>query len=186
MSDTSQTAPPDGETRAHRPCRASRPGASSPKVERVYGYRIEVEGLPSLRCGEIRGFFEAARALRDPRAPAPARLVLLAPEGEGWPALDLWAEDAAQVRRRVTLHRCVDGREIAVIATLAVYGRGAETVLSVESIAGSPRALSSPLTRSGVHRKVDLAAVLGLGAGLELEPAEPHVFCFGACCQGKG
>ena len=161
--------------------------AASPRAERSYGYRVEIEGLPPLRCGEIRGFFEAARALREARAPAPSCLSLLAPEGDGWPSLDAWAEDAAQVRRRVTLHRCVDDREIVVIATLSAYGSGVETALSVESIAGPPRAAGSPLTRSGVHRKVDVAALLaGLGPGAGVETDEPHALCFGACCQGKG
>jgi hypothetical protein len=196
VSDTSQTAPPDGEARdrpsSRAPSPAGRSAAPGPKVERSYGYRVEVEGLPPLRCGEIRGFFEAARALREPRAPEPSRLVLLAPEGEGWSGLDAWAEDAGQVRRRVTLHRCVDGREIVVIATLAAYGGGVETVLAVESIAGAPRAAVSPLTRSGVHRKVDVAALLAaLGAGAALEEGGEEdegawVVFFGACCDEKG
>lgn len=192
VSDTSPTAPPEGEAPlrlAHDQRAALRAREKIPRAERVHGYRIEVEGLGPLRCGEIRGFHEAARAAREPRAPAPTQLVLLAPEGDGWSDLDAWAEDVAQVRRRVTIERCTDGRAIVVIATLSVYGRGMETALSLESIAAAPPALASPLTRSGVHRLVDVAAALAVLAARapdDEEEGDAHAFCFGACCREKG
>ena len=145
-----------------------------------------------LRCGEIRGFHEAARAACEPRAPAPTHLVMLAPEGQRWSELDAWAEDTAQVRRRVTVQRCTDGRAIEVIATLAVYGWGMETVLAVESIVNSPHGAVASLTRSGVFRMVDIAAALAEmaeGAPDALddgENADAHGLCFGACCREKG
>ncbi|MFO0757936.1 MAG: hypothetical protein U0359_15675 [Byssovorax sp.] len=163
----------EGSFAAMAPREASpSPSASAPatrrKIERAHGYVVRVEGEEGevARCGELRGFYVASRALADPRAPAPLSLVLLAPEGERWDAFERWAEDAEQARRRVTLERCSDGREILVIATLYAYGRGVEPVLAVESITapqarGAPdRPSSTDLTRSGVHRKIDVAQIL--------------------------
>lgn len=189
VSDSSDLSPrdrrPPAGPAAH-PDEGPSPRERSPKPPgkrpRDHGYRVTLDGEEPLRCGEIRGFYEATRALVDRRAPMPELLVLLALEGERWPALERWAEDSAQVRRALVLRRCTDGLEIKAIATLSAYGRGVVPALALESVTPCPvRALAS-LTRSGVHRKVEIEALL---AAAEASP-EALPSCFGACWDEKG
>jgi hypothetical protein len=112
----------------------------------------------ALGCAEVRGFGEALSAAQNPRLPAPARLVLVAPGGGAGAWLDGWAEDVEQVRRALVIRRSLDDTEIAVVATLASHGHGVPTSLAVESVRAPG---SEALSRSGVHRRVDVEALLG-------------------------
>jgi len=125
-----------------------------------------VDGLGELGCGDVHGFREASVAAIDPRAAAPLRLTIVAPEPELSAWLAAWAEDAEQVRRSLTICRRFDARAVDTIATIRSFGYGVETSLTVESVtarrgeqggyASAPRAI----LRSGVHLKVDVDAVL--------------------------
>ena len=110
-----------------------------------------------LACGEVRGFEDAVDAALDPSAPPPARLVLVAPDGDTTTWLERWAEDAEQVRRALEIRRAGGGDEIAVIATLASHGYGVPTSLAVESVRARE---DSAILRSGVHLKADVEAAL--------------------------
>ena len=95
-------------------------------------------------------------AAEDPRAPTPARLVLVGPDEETCAWLDRWSEDVEQVRRRLTLRRA-DGLEVSLVATLASFGCGVATSLAVESI--QPLA-GGAILRSGVHSRAEVEAAL--------------------------
>lgn len=125
------------------------------------GFTIEVAGAPAFSCGEILGFREAMIAAGDPRAQAPLRLGIIATtiELDAW--LDGWSEDDVQVRRAVTVRRCLDNKAVTVIATLASHGYGVAPSLTVESVM-TPRRSSPPrISRSGTYTKVDVATALG-------------------------
>jgi hypothetical protein len=124
----------------------------------VPGFALESEGAPPIVCRDVRGFGEALSAARDPRAPAPQRLVIVAPDHAMAAWLDTWAEDAERVRRAVVVRRRVDAAGVSAVATLASHGYGVPTSLAVESIStGDDRDM---FLRSGVHPKVDVAAAL--------------------------
>jgi hypothetical protein len=128
------------------------------------GFVIEVDGLGEFACGDVRGFREASVAAVDPRAAAPQRLVIVAPEPELSAWLEAWAEDSAQIRRGLTICRRFDSRAIDAIATIGSFGHGVETSLVIESVTAgvAPGAKTTPraILRSGVHLKVDVDAVL--------------------------
>src|SRR5262249_46355082 len=129
---------------------------------------IEVDGVGELGCGDVRGFREASVASVDPRAAAPLRLTIVAPEPELSAWLSAWAEDTEQVRRALTICRRFDARAGDTIATIGSFGYGVETQLAVESVTArrgghAPFADPPPpraILRSGVHLKVDVEAVL--------------------------
>jgi hypothetical protein len=126
-------------------------------VERAFRFYLEtVEGEGPLRCRDVHGFREAVLASEDWRVPIPPRLVLHAPDEAAAAWLERWAEDAEQVRRRFTVRRA-DGKEVALIATIASFGAGVPTSLVVESV----RLLDEgALHRSGVHARADVEAAL--------------------------
>jgi hypothetical protein len=109
-----------------------------------------------LGCRDVRGFREATLAAQDARAPAPARLALVAPDDAMVAWLERWAEDAEHVRRRFTLRRA-DGAAITVVATIASFGAGIPTSLAVESIG---LLAGGPILRSGVHSRAEVEAAL--------------------------
>jgi hypothetical protein len=132
------------------------------RVERQRGFALfaaahpDREGGFALRCGDVIGFCEAVLAAEDPRAPTPARLVLVGPDEETFAWLDRWSEDVEQVRRRLTVRRA-DGAEVSLLATLASFGCGVATSLAVESI--QPLA-GGAILRSGVHSRAEVEAAL--------------------------
>ena len=141
-----------------------------PSLAREEGFVIEASGdgarearaargpgMPRFSCGDVRGFEDARDAALDPAAPAPSRLVLVAPGDETGPWLERWAEDAEQVRRALVIRRALDGAEVAIVATLASHGYGVPTSLAVESVRARE---DSEILRSGVHLKVDVDAAL--------------------------
>ena len=114
-----------------------------------------------LRCGDVLGFRESTLAAGDPRVQAPLRLGFLAtsPELDEW--LDVWSEDAEQVRRTITIRRRLDDKAVTVIATLASHGHGVDPSVAIESVT-IPRGSRPPkISRSGTYLKIDVAAVLG-------------------------
>src|SRR5262249_28894157 len=48
---------------------------------------------PRCTCADVAGFSDAAAAARDPGAPLPLRLALVAPNGAAESCLERWAED---------------------------------------------------------------------------------------------
>jgi hypothetical protein len=154
------------------------------RSDRGRGFAIEVEGLGEFNCGDVRGFREASVAAVDPRAAAPQRLVIVAPEPELLAWLEAWAEDTEQIRRTLTICRRFDARAIDTVATIGSFGYGVETSLTIESVtagrsdggfapattaaapavAAAAAAAAKPphraILRSGVHLKVDGEAVL--------------------------
>lgn len=130
-----------------------------PEAQR--GFTIEIAGAPALVCGEILGFREAMIAAGDPRAQAPLRLGILATtiELDAW--LDGWSEDDVQVRRAITVRRCLDNKAVTVIATLASHGYGVDPSLAVESVMSPRRASPLKISRSGTYTKVDVVTALG-------------------------
>jgi hypothetical protein len=151
------------------------------RSDRGRGFAIEIEGLGEFNCGDVRGFREASVAAVDPRAAAPQRLVIVAPEPELLAWLEAWAEDSEQIRRTLTICRRFDTRAIDTVATIGSFGYGVETSLTIESVtAGRSDGGFAPATtaaaaavaataakppprailRSGVHLKVDVEAVL--------------------------
>ncbi len=124
----------------------------------AHGFALEAEGAPAIACADVVGFGEALDAARDPRTPAPARLVIVAPDVAMAAWLDTWAEDPDRVRRSVVVRRRVDAAGFSAVATLASHGYGVPTSLAVESIStGEGRGI---FLRSGVHPKVDVDAAL--------------------------
>jgi hypothetical protein len=125
------------------------------------GFTLEVAGGPALGCGEILGFREAVIAAGDPRAQAPLRLGVLATsiELDAW--LDGWSEDDVQVRRAITVRRCLDNKAVTVIATLASHGYGVDPSIAVESVMAPRRSSPPRISRSGTYQKVDVAMALG-------------------------
>lgn len=134
------------------------------------GFFIEVARTGTrVSCRDVRGFGDALGAARDPIAPAPARLVIVAPEDDALAWIEQWSEDAEQVRRSLVIRRAADGAHVVVIATLASYGFGVPTSLAVESVRARE---NDDILRSGVHLKVDVEALLArydaeLGDALE-------------------
>jgi hypothetical protein len=164
----------DGNLFHDGPAPTRAPPAEGLRVpEKRRGFAVEIDGGGDpLVCEDVRGFREALVAALDPRAPAPPRIGLVAPEGAGCAWLDRWAEDSERVRRTVTVRRRFDGREIKVIATISSYGRGTETSLSVESVSLDDAPPAPWILRSGVHPKTDVEAALALYEG-DLETLEP-------------
>lgn len=122
------------------------------------GFALEAEGAPAIACRDVLGFGEALRAAHDPYAPAPSRLVIVAPDRAMATWLDTWSEDPDRVRRAVVVRRRVDAAGVSAVATLASHGYGVPTSLAVESIAaGDGRDL---FLRSGVHPKIEVEAAL--------------------------
>jgi hypothetical protein len=136
------------------------PDHAEPTVSRVgrqHGFVLVPAGDSGpLRCRDVLGFREAVLAAEDPRAPTPARLVLVGPDEETCAWLDRWSEDVEQVRRRLTL-RHAGGIEVSLVATLASFGCGVATSLAVESI--QPLA-GGAILRSGVHSRAEVEAAL--------------------------
>lgn len=130
------------------------------RADRARGFAIEVEGIGELGCGDVRGFREASLAAADPRAVAPQRLVIVAPEPDLVSWLAEWAEDADQVRRTITVSRRFDARSVDAIATICSFGAGIETSLAVESVSARRAGRHREILRSGVYLKVDVDAVL--------------------------
>jgi hypothetical protein len=134
------------------------PGAPIEIAGEAARFEIDIPRTATrLACREVRGFADALAAARDPRAPAPARLVLVAPACGTRAWLDGWSEDAEQVRRSLVIRRALDDVEIAVVATLASHGYGVPTSLAVESVRADGQ---TAISRSGVHLKVDVEAAL--------------------------
>ena len=137
------------------------------KLDRARGFVIDLDGDQeidrgeSLLCGDVQGFREASVAAVEPRAMAPQRLVIIAPEPPMTDWLAEWAEDSERVRRTISIGRRFDGREITIVATLASYGYGVETSLLVESIRAKSEELE--IFRSGVHSIAEVEAALGAG-----------------------
>ncbi|HSN99612.1 MAG TPA: hypothetical protein VLS89_15060, partial [Candidatus Nanopelagicales bacterium] len=84
-------------------------------------------------CREVRGFHEAARAAEDDLAEAPPRLWLAGLDDDARAFMEAWSEDCERVRRTVSIRRLLDARELTAVVTLASYGFGVETSLSLES-----------------------------------------------------
>ena len=124
------------------------------------GFTIEVAGVP-LACGNILGFRESMLAAGDPRLQVPLRLGFLAASIELDEWLDVWSEDAEQVRRTITVRRRLDDKAVTVIATLASHGHGVDPSIVVESVS-IPRDRRPPkIMRSGTYLKFDVASALG-------------------------
>jgi hypothetical protein len=124
---------------------------------RARGFSIACEGAGDLVCAEVRGFRDALRAARDPRAPLPKRLVVVAPDDAASSWLETFAEDSSCVRRRIVVSRLFDGVEVQAVVTIAAHGFGIDTSLAVESLRAPE---TDDIFRSGVHRKIDLEAAL--------------------------
>jgi hypothetical protein len=123
------------------------------------GFLVELDAVTgtdgsALFCPEVRGFDEALRAAEDGTL-APTRLALASVDADAAAWLEAWSEDEATVERTVRLARLADGASLAVVATLAVFGRGVDTALAVSSLApdARPRAVRPPLD-SGVYLTV--------------------------------
>lgn len=132
-------------------------------------FHVEVGVGQTIACSEVRGFHEAAVAARDARVTAPARLVLVGLDEDARSWVEAWSEDCDRVRRTVTIRRLLDDRALTAVVTLASYGYGVETALSVESVSPGPADGIPMLLRSGVHSKAMVQALLGLAA---LAPSE--------------
>lgn len=107
-------------------------------------------------CDEVPGFCEAAAAARDPGAPWPLRLGLIAPNQATREFLERWAEDTDCVRRTITIRRVLDGTRVTAVATIAAHGSGIATSLAVESVASNGE---RRMLRSGVHPKAVVCAL---------------------------
>lgn len=114
-----------------------------------------------LVCGDILGFRESMLAAGDPRLQAPLRLGFLATSIELDEWLDLWSEDAEQVRRTITIRRRHDDKAVTVIATLASHGHGVDPSIVVESVSIPREKKPLKITRSGTYLKFDVASALG-------------------------
>jgi hypothetical protein len=139
-------------------------------------FALEVSGADGpLGCRNVLGFHEALAAAQDASQPAPARLVIVAPEGVTDRWLARWAEDDEQVRRTLTICCLRDGTRVTAVATLAAYGHRTNTSLAIESVRLPWRGRS--IERSGVHPKAFLESVLALQRASEgarmLDPNEP-------------
>jgi hypothetical protein len=140
------------------------------------GFALEVGDTERpLGCRHVLGFREAVVAAQDPAAPAPARLVIVAPDPATDDWLARWSEDDTQVRRTLTICRRRDNSKVTAVATIAAYGHGTDTSLAIESVTLPWRRRS--IVRSGVHPKAFLEAVLALQRASEparlLDPNEP-------------
>jgi hypothetical protein len=127
-----------------------------------------------LGCRHVLGFRDAVVAAQDPAAPAPARLVLVAPDEATHAWLARWAEDDQQVRRTLTICRRLDDTKVTAVATLAAFGHGTDTSLAIESLRLPWRKKS--IVRSGVHPKAFLDAILSRhrpGAVSAVDPNDP-------------
>ncbi len=140
--------------------------APAPLAERQRGFVLALaddmgddeipSGAAPLGCRDVHGFREAVLAALEPRAPAPARLALVAPDDATLAWLERWAEDAEHVRRRITVRRA-DGTAVTVIATIASFGAGVAPSLAVESVRAP---WGGAIHRSGVHSRAELEAAL--------------------------
>lgn len=149
--------------------------ASSPRIEpvsrtRPRGYVIALDDGTIMRCADVIGFDEAAAAAMDPRLPPPARLAIESPDEAAAAWIERWSEDADQVRRQLVLCS-TEGMEITLVATIASFGHGVATSLSVESIRA---ALGGDILRSGVHPKVEVEAALARYDALARWEQEPQ------------
>jgi hypothetical protein len=134
------------------------------------GFAVEIEdhgestrgrgGVRASGCLDVPGFCEAAEAASDPKAVAPTRLVLTAPNKTMAAWLARWAEDDELVRRTITIRRVFDDAKITAVATLASYGSGIDTSLALESVALSSLHRAGSILRSGVHSKGAIDAAL--------------------------
>jgi hypothetical protein len=123
------------------------------------GFALEVAGVDEpLPCRYVVGFREALSAAQDPTVPMTARLGIVEPSPKTDDWLARWAEDDEQVRRTLTICRHRDGSKVMAVVTLAAYGHGTHTSLSVESLTLPWQ--RSRIVRSGVHPKSFLEAVL--------------------------
>ncbi len=134
-------------------------GVAEVGVAEVGVAEVGVAGEP-LVCADVRGFREALVAASDPRAPAPPRLILVAPSMPLIAWLEAWSLDDEQVRRTVAIARRFDSKEIRVVATICAHGYGVETALAVESVFLSRSGAAAEILRSGVHLKADVEAAL--------------------------
>lgn len=147
-----------GETPDTAPAPPASMTISSAEAAAAHGFAISLPGAGAGACRDVHGFDDALVSAEDPRAPTPARLVLVAPDERIAAWLERWAEDVEQVRRQLTVRRS-DGAEITLVATLAAFGDGVPTSLAVESI----RPLSGrAILRSGVHPRAEVEAALAL------------------------
>jgi hypothetical protein len=121
---------------------------------------LQPERLPPCACALVSGFEGAARAARDPRAPAPARLSLVAPNAAMQAWLARWAEDTELVRRTFTIRRVLDGACVTAVATIASYGYGIDTSLAIESVSVPWSSPERRVFRSGVHSREAIDAAL--------------------------
>ena len=113
-------------------------------------------------CREVRGFHEAVMAAEDELAEAPPRLWLSGLDDDARAFIEAWSEDCERVRRTLSIRRLLDDRELTAVVTLASYGPGVETSLSLESLTPGPVGAIPALLRSGVHPRATVEAVLGL------------------------
>ncbi len=140
------------------------------------GFVVEIDDAGPFAVQDVRGFGAALDALKDEGAPVPRRVVLLGLEAGLHAYLAAWAEDAARVRRTVTIGG-KPGR-LLFVATLASFGPSIDPALGILSLSPAcddPRAI---FVRSGVHRKVDVAAALLELYGDDLDAA-PRSWPFG-------
>jgi hypothetical protein len=97
------------------------------------GFLVESDDAPRpLLCRDVRGFPHLVEAARDRSLALPDRCVIVVPDValDDW--LSRWAEDAARVRRSVSITRRTDGRQVRFSGTLLAYGSGVDTIVRVE------------------------------------------------------
>lgn len=124
-------------------------------------FHLSVEEGRVVGCREVRGFHAAVLAAEDPRAAMPPRLSLVGLDADAQAWIVTWSEDCERVRRTVSIRRLLDDRELTTVVTLASFGSGVETSLSIESLTAGPAGSIPTLLRSGVHPRASLAAALG-------------------------
>ncbi|EYF07560.1 hypothetical protein [Chondromyces apiculatus] len=132
-------------------------------------FSLSVDTGQVIGCREVRGFHSAVSAANDPRLSLPPRLVLRGLDEHAHAWVEAWAEDCERVRRTISIRRLLDEREITAVATLASFGSGVETEISIESLTTGPGDGVPALLRSGVHPRALIDAALGaaLHAGPE-------------------
>jgi hypothetical protein len=99
------------------------------------GFLVEAADAPRpLLCRDVRGFPGLVEASGDGSVAAPDRCVIVVPDVAMDDWLSRWAEDAARVRRSVSITRRIDGRQVRFSGTLLAYGSGVETIVRVERV----------------------------------------------------
>jgi hypothetical protein len=99
------------------------------------GFLVEADDTPRpLLCRDVRGFPLLVEASRDGSVAAPDRCVIVVPDVAMDDWLGRWAEDAAKVRRAVSITRRIDGRQVRFSGTLLAYGGGIDTIVGVERV----------------------------------------------------